>query len=147
MELIITFDICIHVRTYIWISRTFRFAINLQQDEDPQGGDIAFHFNPRPSQGEVIRNSCTGGDWQDEEKEQPHFPFDDGRSFILRIEVTASEFRTYVNGKPYINYSHRVDLGDVHFLHLTDGAEYYDITFVDRYVSSLKPSCLQNMLM
>ncbi|XP_076099930.1 uncharacterized protein LOC143069269 isoform X2 [Mytilus galloprovincialis] len=112
---------------------TEAFAINLQQDENPQGGDIAFHFNPRPSQGEVIRNSCTGGDWQDEEKEQPHFPFDDGRSFILRIEVTASEFRTYVNGKPYINYSHRVDLGDVHFLHLTDGAEYYDITFVDRY--------------
>ncbi|XP_052058661.1 uncharacterized protein LOC127698939 isoform X1 [Mytilus californianus] len=112
---------------------TEAFAINLQQDTDPQGGDIAFHFNPRPSQGEVIRNSCTGGDWQDEEKDQPHFPFEDGRSFILRIEVTASEFRTYVNGKPYINYSHRVDLGNVHFLHLTDGAEYYDITFVDRY--------------
>lgn len=36
-----------------------------------------------------------------------------------------------------------MDLGDVHFLHLTDGAEYYDITFVDRYVSSLKPTLVR----
>lgn len=127
----------------------YSFAINLQNDSDPQGGDIAFHFNPRPSESTVIRNSCTGGNWQNEEREQPHFPFDDGRSFTLRIEVTANEYRTYVNGKPYIDYSHRVDLGDVHYIHLTDGAEYYDITFVDRYVSgslSLKTHNLKNYL-
>lgn len=70
----------------------------------------------------------------DEERDQPHFPFDEGRSFTLRIEVADEGFRTYVNGKPYVNFSHRLDLGNVHYLYLTEGAEFYDISYQDRYV-------------
>lgn len=70
----------------------------------------------------------------DEERDQPHFPFDEGRSFTLRIEVAEEGFRTYVNGKPYVNFSHRLDLGNVHYLYLTEGAEFYDISYQDRYV-------------
>ncbi|KAJ8308698.1 hypothetical protein KUTeg_013572 [Tegillarca granosa] len=111
---------------------TEAFAINLQEGPQPGDGSIAFHFNPRPSEGVCVRNHCDG-DWGGEERDQPNFPFDDGRSFLLRIEVTDSEFRTYVHGRPYIDFSHRLDLSSVHYLYLTDGAEYYDITFQDRY--------------
>jgi len=81
-----------------------------------------------------VRNSFAGG-WQEEERDQPHFPFDDGKTFLLRIEVTPSEFRTYVHGKPYIDFAHRLDFNNVHYLHLTTGVEYYDISFQDRFVS------------
>ncbi|XP_060077890.1 galectin-8-like [Ylistrum balloti] len=108
------------------------FAINLQQEENPTDGEIAFHFNPRPSANTCVRNSFSG-DWMEEETDQPHFPFDDGMSFLLRIEVAEDAFRTYVHGKPYINFAHRLDYGNVHYLHLTPGVEYYDITFQERY--------------
>lgn len=113
-----------------------RFAINLQQNPEPCDGEVAFHFNPRPGEQQCVRNSFDGGSWMDEERDQPHFPFDEGRSFTLRIEVAEEGFRTYVNGKPYVNFSHRLDLGNVHYLYLTEGAEFYDISYQDRYVRS-----------
>lgn len=113
-----------------------RFAINLQQNPEPCNGEVAFHFNPRPGEQQCVRNSFDGGSWMDEERDQPHFPFDEGRSFTLRIEVADEGFRTYVNGKPYVNFSHRLDLGNVHYLYLTEGAEFYDISYQDRYVRS-----------
>lgn len=115
----------------------FRFAVNLQQNAEPCDGEVAFHFNPRPGEQECVRNSFDGGSWMDEERDQPHFPFDEGRSFTLRIEVAEEAFRTYVNGKPYINFAHRLDMGNVHFLYLTEGAEFYDISYQDRYVCNL----------
>ncbi|KAK3092599.1 hypothetical protein FSP39_004842 [Pinctada imbricata] len=106
------------------------FAVNLQQEEG--GGDIALHFNPRPSEGIVVRN-CYAGDWQSEERDQPHFPFDCGRSFLLRIEAAGDGFRTYVNGKPYIDFGHRMGMDHIRYLFLSSGAEFYDITIQDRY--------------
>ena len=107
------------------------FAINLQEEDD--GGEIAFHFNPRPEDGVVVRNSFDGN-WQSEERDQPDFPFGSGVYFRLRIEVAEEGFRTYVNGRPFINYGHRLDMGKIKYLRLTEGAEFYDITLQDKYV-------------
>lgn len=124
---------------------TEAFAINLQQNPEPCDGEVAFHFNPRPGEQQCVRNSFDGGSWMDEERDQPHFPFDEGRSFTLRIEVADEGFRTYVNGKPYVNFSHRLDLGNVHYLYLTEGAEFYDISYQDRYSLPYKSEIPQQM--
>ena len=109
------------------------FAINLREAED--GGDILFHFNPRQEDSVVVRNTLSGGEWGGEERDQPNFPFGKGSNFLLRIEVTEDGYHTYVNGKPFINYGHRVDPARGRFLQLGVGAEYYNVQFQDKYGS------------
>ncbi|XP_067682103.1 galectin-9-like isoform X1 [Haliotis asinina] len=102
------------------------FSINLKCG-DGDDCNIPFHFNPRPASNEVIRNSYMGG-WQDEEKDQPYFPFLEGRSFQVRIHASHDEFRVTVNGKDFITYSYRTDLSEIRYLQLGSGAEYSDVT-------------------
>ena len=111
---------------------TFRFHINLQEDED----NVAFHFNPRQQGDLVVRNTKEGGDWQEEERDIPYFPFNEGRTFQIKIEVTSECFRVYVNGRYFLDYAHRMDLHRIRALYLSEGAEYYDATFQNKHVSS-----------
>lgn len=103
-------------------------------------GDIVFHFNPRPSERVCARNALVGGVWGAEERWQPYFPFDDGRSFSMKIEVTKEMFKTYVNGRHFVDFSHRIDFRKGKYLILGDGTEYYDVIFQDKPVSELECS-------
>lgn len=106
-----------------------RFHINLQEDDD----NVAFHFNPRQNGDCVVRNTKEGGSWQNEEREIPYFPFSEGKTFQIKIEVAREEFRVYVNGKHFIDYGHRMDLRRIRYLALSKGAEYYDVTFQNKH--------------
>lgn len=108
--------------------------MNIQEGPD-KGCDIAFHFNPRPADSVCVRNSFQGG-WMDEERDQPEFLFNAGQYFLLRIEVDSSAFRVHVNGRPFIDFNHRLDIGNMHYIRLSEGAEYYEMTFQERYVST-----------
>ncbi|XP_061166319.1 uncharacterized protein LOC133175224 [Saccostrea echinata] len=110
------------------------FPINFCENEEFGNGDTLFHFNPRPNDGVVVRNSHIDGSWGPEEREQPHFPFDNGKSFSVRIDVTAEKFIVYVNGKHFVDYAHRLDVQKGEFLILGEGAEYYDVIFLDKPV-------------
>ena len=122
------------VKLFLFI---FRFFINLQEDGDHDCQNIALHINPRQCEDAVVRNSRVDGDWQEEERDIPYFPFNQGKTFQFKIEVTSDEFRIYVNGRHFCNFGHRVDLGRIHYLFLTEGAEFYDVTFQNKHVSSL----------
>ena len=113
----------------------FRFTINLQEDGEHNSDNIAFHFNARQSEDVVVRNTKDGGDWQDEERDIPFFPFNEGKTFLIKIEVAPAILRVYVNGKHFINYKHRIDMERIHYLFVSEGAEYYDITFQNKHVS------------
>lgn len=110
-----------------------RFALNISDKKD--GGDILFHLNPRPAECICIRNSFIGGNWGEEEKWLPDFPFTNGKSFTLKIEVTKDAFRTLVNGKMFVDFKHRTDFRKGKFLVLREGADYYDVTHQQRAVS------------
>lgn len=69
-----------------------RFAINLQCGKD-QSSDIAFHFNPRFPEEEVVRNTREGGSWGGEEKDQPNFPFKAEDRFTLALAVLDDRIR------------------------------------------------------
>lgn len=112
-----------------------RFSINFSATPRMGEGDILFHLNPRPSEGVCIRNALLNGSWGAEEKWQPYFPFDDGRSFSVKIEVTNDAFRTFVNGRPFVDFLHRTDFRAGKYLILREGAEYYDVIFQSKPVS------------
>lgn len=95
------------------------------------------HLKPRPTEGICVRNSFIGGNWGEEEKWQPDFPFTNGKSFTLKIEVTKDAFRTLVNGKMFADFKHRTDLKKGKFLVLREGAEYSAVTYQHRTVSFL----------
>ena len=111
----------------------FRFYINLQEDNN----NVAFHFNPRQRGNLVVRNSQVGGQWQNEERDIPRFPFREGRTFQIKIEVAPEAFIVYVNGRHFIDFKHRMDLARIKYLFLSEGAEYYDATFQNKHVSTL----------
>lgn len=69
-----------------------RFHLNLQTDDGDSPSNVAFHFNPRQSQGEVIRNSMVDGGWGDEEKDSAEFPFGPKASFEIRIVCTPWKY-------------------------------------------------------
>ena len=98
---------------------------------------MAFHFNPRNDGDYVVRNTRVDGSWQHEEREAPYFPFNQGMKFVIKIEVAQDRFRVHVNGRHFIDYEHRMDLGRINYLYLSSGAEYYDVTFQNKHVSYL----------
>jgi len=82
-----------------------QFAVNLRHQES--GGDIVFHFNPRLQNGVVVRNSCTGGNWGNEERQQPSFPFVAGQVCRLIILVEPHQFKVAVNNNHFVEFQHR----------------------------------------
>jgi len=77
----------------------FRFAVNLRYEQ--QGGDIAFHFNPRMKEKLVVRNSELSGSWGPEEREQPSFPFKAGQPFAMIILCEPNQFKVSSSQKHF----------------------------------------------
>ncbi|KAJ8402183.1 hypothetical protein AAFF_G00370480 [Aldrovandia affinis] len=81
-----------------------RFVLNFKV-----GGteDIAFHMNPRVLEGQVVRNSCLGGTWGQEERELSHNPFLEGQYFDISVRCGNQRFKVFVNGQHLCDFSHR----------------------------------------
>ncbi|KAF3849660.1 hypothetical protein F7725_019379 [Dissostichus mawsoni] len=77
-----------------------------------KGNDIAFHFNPRFSEGGkqvLVRNHKLGERWGPEERElKGPFPFALGSPFEMKILCTPEAFRVAVNNIPLFEFRHRV---------------------------------------
>lgn len=77
-----------------------------------KGNDIAFHINPRFSDGGkqvVVRNSKVGERWGPEERDlKGAFPFAKGSPFEMKILCTHESFRVAVNNIPLFEFKHRV---------------------------------------
>lgn len=77
-----------------------------------KGNDIAFHINPRFSEGGrqvLVRNSKVGERWGPEERDlKGAFPFARGSPFEMKILCTHESFRVAVNNIPLFEFKHRV---------------------------------------
>ena len=60
-------------------------------------GDTILHFNPRPSQGVTVANSCLGGDWGDEQRVEAN-PFEPGTSYGIEINVEQEKYCIIISG-------------------------------------------------
>ncbi|XP_072768310.1 uncharacterized protein [Nerophis lumbriciformis] len=77
-----------------------------------RGNDIAFHINPRFSEGGkqvLVRNHKVGERWGSEERDlKGPFPFALGSPFEMKILCTQESFRVAVNNIPLFEFRHRV---------------------------------------
>jgi len=93
------------------------FSINMQcgNQIDPRS-DCALHFNPRPSQGCVVRNSYTGYNWGSEEKGGGTGGMRPGHPFSVMILCEDQEWMVAVNGQHFCKFSHRLNKRHVNTL-------------------------------
>ncbi|KAM6954149.1 galectin-5 [Aplochiton taeniatus] len=77
-----------------------------------RGNDIAFHLNPRFSDGGkqvIVRNHRQGESWGKEERDlKGPFPFTPGNPFEVKILCTYNEFKVAVNIMPLFEFKHRI---------------------------------------
>ncbi|XP_077366816.1 uncharacterized protein LOC144010379 isoform X2 [Festucalex cinctus] len=77
-----------------------------------RGNDIAFHINPRFSDGGkqvLVRNHKVGERWGPEERDlKGPFPFAVGSPFEMKILCAQDSFRVAVNNIPLFEFRHRV---------------------------------------
>ena len=69
-----------------------RFAVNFLNGFTAND-DIALHFNPRKTTGEVVLNSRYGGAWHSEEKVALPVVFWSNRPFQVKMETKRNKFK------------------------------------------------------
>lgn len=94
-----------------------RFAVNLKADDD-----FALHLNPRFDEKVVVRNFTENGKWGNEERDGK-FTLQKNRTFDIIIGVTDGGYELFLDGVPYANYSHRIDLNRVNRLTIEGDVE------------------------
>ncbi|XP_060639578.2 galectin-4-like isoform X1 [Anolis sagrei] len=73
-----------------------------------QNGDIAFHFNPRFTEGHVVVcNTQQNGRWGPEQRVR-NIPFQPGVYFEMILNVKSHCYQVSVNGSHFLEYSHRL---------------------------------------
>lgn len=103
------------------------FGINFKCGRG-SGADIAFHFNPRVSQGSVVRNTMQNGQWQKEEK-HGGMPFKKETPFEIIFLVEESQFKIAVNGRHFTEFQHRIPLHKVQTLQIPPGVSIFFIRY------------------
>ncbi|XP_056390703.1 grifin [Hyla sarda] len=79
------------------------FEINFLSDS---GDQIAFHFNPRFSEGSIICNSFLSSQWGKEERTDT-FPMEANDPFQIEIYSDRENFQVFVDDNKIILYRHR----------------------------------------
>lgn len=93
---------------------TERFAVNLvcrsHQLSSKQSSypNVALHFNPRFSDGIVVRNSKQNGSWLKEEREGG-LPISRGEAFSISVLCQEDAFKILVNDTQFTYFEHRMN--------------------------------------
>ncbi|KAL0972716.1 hypothetical protein UPYG_G00193840 [Umbra pygmaea] len=82
----------------------YRFYLNLTVGSSQE---VAFHFNPRVEEGEVVRNSYLQEYWGDEERDFSFNPFQEGQYCDISVRCGSQMFKVFVNGQHMCNFNHR----------------------------------------
>ncbi|XP_041352306.1 galectin-4-like [Gigantopelta aegis] len=90
--------------------------------------DTGLHFNPRFSEGCVVRNSFQFGVWANEER-HGGMPLQKGAPFEIIILVNYDGYKISVNGKQFTNFRHRLAKESLYYLVINGGIEISFIKF------------------
>ncbi|XP_029468448.1 galectin-9 isoform X2 [Rhinatrema bivittatum] len=106
-----------------------RFHVNFQCGSHSTHHDIAFHFNPRFTEGGyVVCNSKERETWGTEERKY-EIPFHKGHHFEIRILTKSCSFMVAVNGKHFLEYRHRMPLARVDTLAVSGNVDLTCVSF------------------
>ncbi|XP_044133075.1 galectin-9-like [Bufo gargarizans] len=102
-----------------------QFAINFVC----YNNDIAFHFNPRFNEGNVIVcNTMQHKNWGSEERRH-NMPFQRNTYFDIAIQVLGHAFQVTVNGQHLLEYRHRVSYQTIQSLQVNGDLNLNCVTF------------------
>ena len=73
-------------------SMYLRFSVNLVNGRD-KDSDIAFHFNPRRGDRQVVMNNRINGNWQREERQALPEAFIDNKPFEIKFIIKRRKFK------------------------------------------------------
>lgn len=90
---ILSYNLPIVVTVYCFTY--FRFSINFMNGTDADS-DIAMHFNPRISEGQVVMNTCNGGDWGEEERADIPSVIAERKPFEIKIVTKRNKFKVNI---------------------------------------------------
>ncbi|XP_023685762.1 grifin [Paramormyrops kingsleyae] len=72
------------------------------------GDEIAFHFNPRFAESQIVCNSFMSSRWGQEEHCST-FPFEKEEAFQIEIYSDNESFHVYIDEVKIMQYKHRVE--------------------------------------
>uniref|UniRef100_A0A8D1PCM2 Galectin n=1 Tax=Sus scrofa TaxID=9823 RepID=A0A8D1PCM2_PIG len=122
----------------VLMSSGSRFTVNLQTGHSDN--DIAFHFNPRFEEGGyVVCNTKQNGIWGPEERKM-QMPFQRGHPFELSFLVQSSQFQVTVNGRLFVQYTHRVPFHRVDTISVTGIVQLSYISFQNTHAAPIQPT-------
>ncbi|CAH1641933.1 unnamed protein product [Spodoptera littoralis] len=99
-----------------------RFGLDFQYNND-----IAFHFNPRFTDGHIVRNHYISGSWGNEET-SGGLPLRRGHRFEIVFVCHYDRFKVMLNGEHFTDFIHRVPFHRI--THFTVGRDII-ITEID----------------
>jgi len=85
-----------------------RFEVNLKSR-----GDIAMHLNIRLDERDIVRNSLNNGQWANEERNTPSFPFSMGKTTQVYVMPTPNGFNVALDGTHAIEFRHRMPMHSI----------------------------------
>ncbi|KAI1299272.1 Galectin-4 [Halotydeus destructor] len=94
-----------------WPSEQFSISLvygYLDDLEQVQKADIAFHFKVRLDEQVVMATQKSWGQWCPEAQKCGHMPFRQGSDFRVRITVKVDHFSVTVNGDHFTTFGHRL---------------------------------------
>ncbi|XP_075043247.1 galectin-4-like isoform X3 [Mixophyes fleayi] len=113
-------------------SHAKKFAVNFVC----YNSDIAFHFNPRFDEGNVIVcNTMQCKSWGSEERKN-HMPFKKNTYFDIAITVLGHAFQVTVNGQYILEYRHRVSYQTIQSLEVNGDVSLNCVTFSPSHVQN-----------
>ncbi|GIY96565.1 galectin [Caerostris extrusa] len=115
------------------------FTINWQSGP-AKFDDVLFQLNPRLEEDRVVRNSRLD-DEMGKEESTPEMPFKPNTPFDLVVGVRSLDFETRLDGKEWIPFGHRYDVGAAKTLFLEGDMQPSDIC-ID--LAQLNPSGVLN---
>nr|ADU60337.1 tandem-repeat galectin [Pinctada fucata] len=106
-----------------------QFSINLQcgPNLNPKS-NTALHFNPRPNEGCIVRNSLQHHSWGAEER-HGGCPINKGQPFEIIILCQMNHYKVSVNGRHFCDFRHRIDRNHVNTLTVEGGVQVNSIRF------------------
>uniref|UniRef100_F6V0F6 Galectin n=1 Tax=Xenopus tropicalis TaxID=8364 RepID=F6V0F6_XENTR len=102
-----------------------RFAVNFLCFNN----DIAFYFNPRLDDGNVIVCNTKLGDKWGKVVRIPNMPFSEEEPFQIAITVLEHMFEVSVNGDNVLEYRHRVSYQAIKSLYINGDVTLTNVTF------------------
>ncbi|XP_060798098.1 grifin [Neoarius graeffei] len=111
-------------------SQANKFEINFLCDQDDR---IAFHFNPRFTESDIVCNSFLANRWGQEER-CTTFPFGTDEPFQIEIDSDEDYFHVHIDDTKIMQYKHRLkELKTISKVQVMNDIDIFSVEITKKY--------------